>query len=73
MEAALHEAQAAAQLGEVPVGAAVLVDREIISCAHNETIARHDLTQHAIREHSVWIKFDCSLFNWFITQRSHPA
>ncbi len=47
MEAALHEAQAAAQLGEVPVGAAVLVDREIISCAHNETIAQHDLTQHA--------------------------
>ena len=47
MEAALDEAQAAAQLGEVPVGAAVLVDGEIISRAHNETIAQHDLTQHA--------------------------
>jgi tRNA(adenine34) deaminase len=31
----------------VPVGAAVLVDGRVISVAHNQTVARRDLTQHA--------------------------
>lgn len=47
MEAALAEAQAGAASGEVPVGAAVLVDGRVVSRGHNETIARRDLTQHA--------------------------
>lgn len=47
MEAALAEARKGAAAGEVPVGAAVVFDGRVISWAHNETIARRDLTQHA--------------------------
>lgn len=47
METALLEARAGAEAGEVPVGAAVLVAGQLISQAHNETIAQRDLTQHA--------------------------
>ena len=47
MEAALAEARAAASEGEVPVGAAVVLDGVVIACGHNETVARRDLTQHA--------------------------
>jgi len=44
---ALAEARAGGELGEVPVGAAVIVGGEIVSRAHNETVAHNDLTQHA--------------------------
>ncbi len=47
MEAALAEARAGERVGEVPVGAAVIIDGEVVSRAHNETIAKNDLTQHA--------------------------
>lgn len=47
MEAALEEARYAGKAGEVPVGAAVVVNGRVVSRAHNETIARRDLTQHA--------------------------
>jgi tRNA(adenine34) deaminase len=47
MAAALEAARRAAATGEVPVGAAVLVDGRVISVAHNQTVARRDLTQHA--------------------------
>ena len=47
MEVALAEARVAAQAGEVPVGAAVMIDGEVVCRAHNETVARKDLTQHA--------------------------
>jgi len=47
MEAALEEARLAAMAGEVPVGAAVARNGYVIAEAHNETIARRDLTQHA--------------------------
>ena len=47
MAAALEEARIAAVAGEVPVGAAVARDGYVIAEAHNETIARRDLTQHA--------------------------
>jgi tRNA(adenine34) deaminase len=47
IEAALAEARAAAVLGEVPVGAAVVVRGDVVARAHNETVARCDLTQHA--------------------------
>lgn len=47
MEAALEEARAGATAGEVPVGAAVLAEGAVVSRAHNETVVRRDLTQHA--------------------------
>ncbi|NIM52080.1 MAG: tRNA-specific adenosine deaminase [Gemmatimonadales bacterium] len=47
MDAALAEARKGAAAGEVPVGAAVVFDGRVVSRAHNETIARRDLTQHA--------------------------
>lgn len=47
METALRKARLGAEAGEVPVGAAVIAGGRIISSAHNETIARRDLTQHA--------------------------
>ena len=47
MEVALAEARVAAEAGEVPVGAAVMIDGEVVCRAHNETVARKDLTQHA--------------------------
>ncbi len=47
MQTALEEARNGSEVGEVPVGAAVIVDGKIISRAHNETISRNDLTQHA--------------------------
>lgn len=47
MEAALEEARIAARLGEVPVGAAIVIDREVVASAHNETVAQADLTKHA--------------------------
>ena len=47
MEAALEAARRAARLDEVPVGAAVVSAGQVIVAAHNETVARHDLTQHA--------------------------
>jgi tRNA(adenine34) deaminase len=47
MEAALEEAAAAAQLGEVPVGAVVVVDGRILARAGNRTIADCDPTAHA--------------------------
>ncbi len=47
MEAALSEARRAAASGEVPVGAAVLVDGRVVSRAHNRTVELRDLTQHA--------------------------
>lgn len=47
MEAALRQARAAAVVEEVPVGAVVMIDGEIVAEAHNETIGRRDPTAHA--------------------------
>jgi len=47
MAAAPGAARHALRLDEVPVGAAVVVDSRVIVVAHNETVARRDLTQHA--------------------------
>ena len=47
MRAALAEAGAAAAEGEVPVGAAVLVDSEIIASGHNRSICDTDPSAHA--------------------------
>lgn len=47
MERALEQARLAARLGEVPVGAVVTLDGDIVASAHNETIVRGDPTAHA--------------------------
>ena len=47
MEAALEEARAAAKAGEIPVGAVVCRDGEILASAHNEREALQDPTAHA--------------------------
>src|SRR3989442_2440586 len=47
MREALCQAQCAAGLQEVPVGAAVMRDGAVIALAHNETVVRGDPTAHA--------------------------
>lgn len=47
MRAALAEAQRAWELGEVPVGAVVVRDGEIIARGYNQPIGGHDPTAHA--------------------------
>ena len=47
MQAALEEARAAVERGEVPVGAVVVLDDEIIARAGNRTIGDCDPTAHA--------------------------
>jgi tRNA(adenine34) deaminase len=47
MHAALDLARAAARAGEVPVGAVVVLNGEIIGRGHNQPIGAHDPTAHA--------------------------
>ena len=47
MELALLEAEKAAALDEVPVGAVVVKDGVVIASAHNEIEKNHDATAHA--------------------------
>ncbi len=47
MEAALRLARAASVREEVPVGAVVMADGELLAEAHNETVERRDPTAHA--------------------------
>src|SRR5580704_6565683 len=47
MQVALDEARAAAERGEVPVGAAVVVQGRIVASAGNRTVADCDPTAHA--------------------------
>jgi tRNA(adenine34) deaminase len=48
MELALKEAEKGLREGEVPIGAVVIgLDKEVISKAHNQPIARNDPTAHA--------------------------
>ena len=47
MSEALKQARQAASLGEVPVGAVVVYDGEIISQAHNEVEQLNDASAHA--------------------------
>jgi tRNA(adenine34) deaminase len=47
MRAALAEARVAADAGEVPVGAVVVADGEIVAAGHNSTIADADPSGHA--------------------------
>jgi len=47
MQAAIRQAEAAAKLAEVPVGAVLVLDNDIIAAGHNAPITRHDPTAHA--------------------------
>lgn len=47
MAAALEQARLAASIGEVPVGAVVVIDGEIVAARHNEREATIDPTAHA--------------------------
>lgn len=47
MQAALRLARAAAVREEIPVGAVIVADGEILGEAHNETVQRRDPTAHA--------------------------
>ena len=47
MEAALAEAKKAATLGEVPVGAVLVRDGEVLGSGFNQPISLHDPSAHA--------------------------
>src|SRR5450830_1706070 len=47
MRLALSQAQNAWDLGEVPVGAVVVKDGEVIATGFNQPIGKHDPTAHA--------------------------
>ena len=47
MRQALRQAQMAADLGEIPVGAIVVADQQIIARGHNQTEQLTDVTSHA--------------------------
>ncbi len=47
MLTALAEAERGKTVGEIPIGAVVMVGEQLVSQAHNETVLRNDLTQHA--------------------------
>jgi pyrimidine deaminase RibD-like protein len=47
MQAAIDEARAAGERGEVPVGAIVVTDDEVVARAGNRTILDSDPTAHA--------------------------
>ena len=47
MRLALHQAEAAAAAGEVPVGAVVVRNGEVLSAAHNRCVADCDIGGHA--------------------------
>ena len=47
MRLAIEQAQLAAQAGEVPVGAVLVRDGQVISKAFNKPIANHDPSAHA--------------------------
>lgn len=47
MRQAFQEAQKAVELGEIPVGAVVVVNNQVIARAHNLTERLNDVTAHA--------------------------
>ena len=47
MELALQQARLAYEAGEIPVGAVVVLNGQVISAAHNEKEERQDATAHA--------------------------
>lgn len=70
MELALAAAREAARMGEVPVGAVVVKEGQVLAIASNRTITHHDPTAHAeilaLREaaHNIGSErlIDCDLY-----------
>ena len=70
MEAALAEAKKAAKLGEVPVGAVIARNGEIVAAAHNTRESEKNATHHAellaidaaCRALGGWRLWQCELF-----------
>ena len=70
LQEAIIEAQKAAAIGEIPIGAIVVKDGEIISRGHNRREIDHDPTAHAeiiaLREAGkylgTWRLSDCMLY-----------
>jgi tRNA(Arg) A34 adenosine deaminase TadA len=70
MRMALAEAEAAALIGEVPIGAVVVCDGAVVATGHNRREIDHDPTAHAellaIREASQrlerWRLSDCTVY-----------
>lgn len=70
MEVALREANFAAQIGEVPIGAAIVKDGKVIATAHNLREHSEMATQHAeiiaieaaCTELKSWRLTDCTLY-----------
>lgn len=65
MELALKQARMAEAEGEVPVGAVIVKDGEILAVGHNQPIGLHDPTAHA--EMQVLRKAATSLGNYRLT------
>lgn len=65
MNIAIEEARLAAQQGEVPVGAVLVLDGEVVAQAHNQRETTHDATAHA---EVLAIRQACAkLRNWRLT------
>ena len=65
MNIAIDEARLAAQQGEVPVGAVLVLDGEVVAQAHNQRETTHDATAHA---EVLAIRQACAkLQNWRLT------
>lgn len=70
MKIALKEAQKAYNELEIPVGAIIVKDGEIIAKAHNEKEKKHDTTRHAeilaiqkaSKKLSTWRLCDCDMY-----------
>lgn len=70
MQVALREADFAAQIGEVPIGAAIVKDGQVIATAHNLREHTEMATQHAeiiaieaaCTELKSWRLTDCTLY-----------
>lgn len=70
MQLAMAEAEKAAEAGEIPIGAVLVYDNEIIAAAHNQRELSHDATAHAeilvireaCRKLQRWRLTGCSLY-----------
>lgn len=47
MQLALEQAKQAANLGEIPVGAVIVIDGKVIASTHNQSIKNNDPSAHA--------------------------
>ncbi len=62
MELAIAQAQAAAQMGEVPIGAVVVCDGQVVASAHNRRETDRDPSAHA--EFSALLEASRALDRW---------